>query len=128
MGKLTIIATIPHKEQKYDTVGNYWTDREGNLQIRVSDLQNPKMEMLIVIHELIEKMLVDHAGISDDDITAFDEKFEKKRLSGNIDEPGDDKNCNYKKEHCIATGIERIMCSLLGVDWKTYEEKCNNAK
>ena len=51
--------------------------------------------------------------------------FEKARKKGNEDEPGDDPRAPYVVQHCIATGVERILAALLGVSWKRYEEAIN---
>ena len=47
---------------------------------------------------------------------------------GNLDEPGDCPDAPYKRQHCVATGVERIMAAMLGVDWKAYEDDCNADK
>jgi hypothetical protein len=36
-------------------------------------------------------------------------------------EPGDHPDAPYKREHCFATGIERLLAAELGVDWTAYE-------
>ena len=97
------IETIPHKDQNYETVGNYWIDEDGTWQIRVSDMKNWKYELLVAIHEIVEYALCLEKGIKEDDITAFDIAFEAKREDGNCDEPGDDPKSPYQNEHLIAT-------------------------
>lgn len=119
-----IIEVIPHAAQRYETVGDYYFDEEENLRIKVSKLPDNRMELLIMVHELIEVLLTEYRGIPEQSILDFDLDFEQKRV-GNFDEPGDDVKAPYKKEHCIATSIERLMCSLLDLDWKTYEKACN---
>jgi hypothetical protein len=54
-------------------------------------------------------------------VDAFDKAFEAARTPDNEDEPGDEPTAPYVKEHCIATGIERIMAAELDVSWKDYE-------
>jgi hypothetical protein len=121
------MRVIPHKEQRYETTGDYWFDLNNTLQIRTSDLGDTRMNLLVLIHELIEVSLTEHAEIPETSITIFDEQFEAVRVPGNIDEPGDSKNAPYKKQHCIATAVERMMCALLDVDWADYEAACNEA-
>jgi hypothetical protein len=118
------IQVIPHECQRYDTVGDYFTEGK-TLKIRVSELANNRMELLVVIHELIEVLLTEFRGISEKEISDFDIAFEEAREPGNFDEPGDDPEAPYRDEHCIATGVERLMASLLKVDWKAYEQSCN---
>lgn len=72
-----IIKTIPHKEHRYDTVGNWWFDEKGNLEIRVSDMKNWKYEFLVALHELVESALCKSRNIKEKDVTNFDVQFEK---------------------------------------------------
>lgn len=123
---IVVIKTIPHSIQRYNSVGDYWYDEEGTLQIRVSDLSNKKLETLIAIHEFIEQSLTEWKGLPEQEITDFDIDFENKRIEGNLDEPGFDPDAPYKLEHYFATSVELGMCALAGIDWKEYEQKINN--
>jgi Mn-dependent DtxR family transcriptional regulator len=121
---MIIIQTIPHKEQRYETCGDYWRDKKGDLQIRVSDTGNTNMNFLIAVHELIEVFLTEDRGIKEPLIKAFDEKFEAERLKGIHridDDPGDKFDAPYRKEHFFATNIERMLCAELGVNWQEYD-------
>lgn len=138
------IKTIPHKEQRYETVGDWWFEYKNtsakpytgdseinplapsSLEIRVSDLGNPYMEACVKVHELIEVILCAHRGITQEQVDKFDNDFEANRQPDNFDEPGDDPSAPYRKEHCFATGIERLLVAELGLDWKEYEEAINN--
>ena len=68
------IKTIPDKEQRYDTVGDYWK-KDGVDEIRVSSISNRQYEFLIAIHEMVEQFLCESAGITDEEITKFDFPF-----------------------------------------------------
>jgi hypothetical protein len=118
----TTIIVIPHNQQRYVTVGDYW-EENGSQKIVVSQLGDEKMEFLVQLHEFIESNLCRFDGIKEPDIKAFDEKFEAARKEGNADEPGDDANAPYRIQHGIATGVERIIAALIGVDWNKYVEK-----
>ena len=126
----TIVCdVIPHKLQNYETCGNYTlkkdiTTGEKFWNIEVSKT-NADMEFLILIHEIVELYLTQRSGIREKDITKFDIEFEKNRKPGNTDEPGDDKNAPYRKEHKFATKIERMVAKELGVDWGEYEDTIN---
>jgi len=113
------IKTIPHKSQLYETVGD-WRWGGDDLNITVSDMGNWKYEMLVGIHEAIEALLCKDRNIEEKDVSDFDIEFEKNRQEGNNDEPGDDKNAPYRKEHFFATSIERLLAAELSVDWKEY--------
>jgi hypothetical protein len=113
------VETIKHKEQAYDTVGNWWED-EGIRFIRVSEMEDPRMEFLVALHELIEQELCQARGIPTADVDKFDQEF----TGGG--EPGDAEFSPYRKEHFFATTIERLMAAELGVDWREYEAKINS--
>lgn len=110
------IETIPHHLHRYPTVGDYFDDENGVKQIRVSELGDWRMEVLVALHELIEVSLCDQRGISEADITAFDE--------ANLDapEPGNLPEAPYHSEHVFADGIERLVARELGVEWAEYED------
>lgn len=120
------IETIPHESQRYETVGDYWYDEQGVLQIRVSDMGNTKYERMVVIHELIEQSLTEWAGITEEQIMEFDLKFEEKREEENVDEPGFDNNAPYLVQHTFATSVELGMCALAGISWTDYDNTVIN--
>lgn len=119
------IETIHHKNQPYDTVGNWWFNVDGDLEIRVSDMGNPDYEFLVASHEMKEAKLCQKHGITEKQVSEFDEQFERERKQGlhsNEDEPGDDPYAPYKDFHFLATSMERIEAQALNVSWKEYEE------
>jgi hypothetical protein len=120
------IQTIPHSLQRYPTVGDWFYDKDGNLQIRVSAMGNPRYEFLIAIHELVEEQLCRERGISQNIVDAFDKEFEANRDENSLAEPGESSDAPYATEHCFATGIERLMCAELCVSWAQYEKTVNS--
>ena len=127
--KTIYITTIPHNDQRYETVGDYWADDEWDeFDITVSDMKNEDFEFLVAIHEMVEQYLCERMGIPEKKILAFDIQFEKKRKKGNVDEPGDDPKAPYRHEHSMATAVERMVAGYLGINWKDYEKKCNSMK
>lgn len=122
-GLKVIIETIPHDKQRYPTVGDWKWDEDGTLHILISELSDWRRVALIAVHELVEVLLCKHAGITQEQVDKFDMDFETNREAGNEDEPGDDPDAPYVAEHCFATGVERLLCAGLGVDWKEYEEE-----
>jgi hypothetical protein len=120
------IETIPHDRHRYPTVGDYWDDPDGTLQLRVTDLGDRRLELLIALHELIECELCRQRGIAEPDIMAFDVAFEKEIEAGRRDddeEPGDDPRAPYHREHVYATNIERMLAYEMGVHWDDYGER-----
>jgi hypothetical protein len=116
------IKTIPHREQRYETVGDYYLDDAGVTQVRISDMQNEDYAFLVMIHELIEERLTRKRGIPEAAIKAFDEEFEANRKPGDDSEPGWAPDCPYRKEHAFAENIERMVAHELGVDWEEYDK------
>jgi hypothetical protein len=115
------IRIIPHDQQRYPTVGDWYTDEHGVTHISVSNLGNWRMEFAIAIHELTEWALCRHQGVSQREVDEFDTTY-----TGPCIEPGDDPKSPYRMAHCVATGVERIVIALLGVSWRDYDEKVNS--
>ena len=113
------IKTIPHKEQRYDTVGDWQFTEAGDLAITVSAMGDWRYEALVAFHELAEAVLCKARGITAEQVDAFD-----KWHAGNIDlgEPGDHPDAPYHKEHFFATTVERMLAAEFGFDWHTYDE------
>ena len=118
------IKTIPHKEHRYPTLGDYWRNTDGKQEMRISEMGNDDYAFMIAIHELIEWYLTEKRGIKEEDIKAFDELFEKERLRGlhaEKEEAGFDSRAPYLKEHAFATNIEKQLAKELGVNWDKYD-------
>lgn len=118
-----LIETLPHAEQRYDTVGDWRIDRDGTWTIRVSKLPTKtalfpeKFAFLVAFHELVEMALCVASGVTEFEVDRFDLHY-----VGSRDEPGDDDDAPYYQQHQLATGLERTMAALLGVDWTEYEK------
>ena len=121
------IKTIPHELQRYDTCGDWvWTDA-GDLEITVSSTNNWKYEALVAVHELIEVLLCHDRGISQQVVDDFDMSYERDiEEFGYDDEPGNEKDAPYHKEHKVATKVEKILAKELKVNWKEYDDHLNN--
>lgn len=118
------IKTIPHNAHRFETVGDYWYDETGVLQVRISDMGNEFYEKMVAIHELVEEALTKKRGLMEPDILAFDQYYEKRREQGLVpedSEPGFDNNAPYLKEHTIATSVEMMMCAMSGESWSDYD-------
>lgn len=116
------MVTIPHKDHRYETVGDWEILPDGSINIEVSDMGNEDYAFLVAIHESIEVWLCRKRGISEESVNAFDVEYESKRKSGDESEPGDSPLAPYRKEHFFATSIERLICAELGVDWDEYSK------
>lgn len=109
-----VIDTIPHRDQPYPTVGNWWFDGFGDLHINISKMGNDDSEFLVAIHEIIEAYLCKKSKIRQEDVDKWDlEHLECK-------EPGNLPDCPYYYPHHAAEFAERLVAIELGVDWITH--------
>ena len=121
-----LIETLPHAEQRYDTCGDWVEQADGTWHIRVSELPKfkalfpEKFAFLVAFHELVEMALCTASGVTAKEVDAFDLVY-----AGSREEPGDDEDAPYYDQHQLATGLERTMAALLGVDWTEYERAIN---
>jgi hypothetical protein len=120
------MKVIPNSEMRNPNgIGDYWIDENGVLQIRTADLGDTQMNLLVLIHEMVEVSLTEHRGIPEPDIQAFDLSFETARPRENLEEPGDCKLAPYYREHQMASCVEKLVACFLQVNWKEYEAACN---
>ncbi len=120
---LFTISQVPHKKQRYETVGDWIPGRPA--QIRVSRMKDQRYVFLVALHEMIEYELCKMHGITDREVVAFDVNFEAERrlnLHPLEAEPGDHPKAPYKNEHEFATMIEMMVAQKLGVSWSDYEK------
>jgi len=119
---MNIVAqTIPHKNQRYNSVGDYYIGVIGYDTYNVSRMNNPAYELAVLAHELVEFDLCKKAGISEESVTKFDIEFETGRCVG---EPGDDPGCPYRAAHQAASSVERAVIAAMGENWEVYEKRC----
>lgn len=112
-----VIDVIPHHEQRYATAGDWLSDGAGNIEIRVSDLGDWRMNLLVGLHELVETALCDVRGIAEPDVRAFDEAHP------DADDPGSLEDAPYRREHMFAEAVEKWVATEFGVDWEEYGER-----
>jgi len=112
------IMTQPHRLQRYNTVGDWTTEKvTGTMRIYVSELGSWRFQLCVAVHELVEAFLCMNDGVAEEAVDRFDKQFVQRDQ-----EPGDSPNAPYQRQHCIATGIERILAACLGVKWQEYED------
>ena len=110
------IETVSPKEMRYRTVGDWFFSGEGCLVIQVADTGNWLYNILVAIHELIEVILCQVAGITEKQVDRFD-------LAHQDDEdPGTHPKAPYHDQHMTAMGIEMILAAKTGVKWRKYED------
>jgi hypothetical protein len=131
-----LIQTIPHSEQRYNSIGDYISSEPGmeskveltpgKVIISVSDLGDWRKELCVAIHELFEVATACwQQGIKDETIVKFDKAYEEladKGLVPEDSEPGDSPDAPYHAYHKMATMIEYATLVSLGVTEAEYEE------
>ena len=115
-----LIETIPHKEQRYNTCGD-WFYEGTTLHIKVSALSDWRREFLVAFHELFEAMWCKHARVSQEDVDQFDLTWQSE--GENATEPGDDPTAPYYRGHQMAIAHERLACFALDQNWFDYERE-----
>ena len=115
---------------RYPTVGDWWIDGKGNLEVRVADMKNTHYEWFVAEHEINEALLCIRDGVDEKIITEFDIVFEKLReqypeLIGD-QEPGNMVSAPYNKQHLAATNIEMLTCWVFKEDWGKYDDAINS--
>lgn len=108
-----LIESIPHNLHRYSTTGDYY-EKDGIEHVIVSELADKRMMQMVVLHELIEKFLTEARGIKEEDILVYD------TAHADSDEPGDEPDAPYYKEHFFAETVERLICGQFGINWDEY--------
>jgi len=120
---LFTISQVPHKRQRYETVGDWIPGSPA--EIRVSKMKDQRYVFLVALHEMIEYELCKMHGVTDREVVAFDVNFEAERsisLHPNDAEPGDHPKAPYRNEHEFATMVEMTVAKKMGVSWSDYEK------
>lgn len=116
------IKSIPHKKHRKGigiTSGDWFT-KDNIDYIKVSKMSDSRYELLVAVHELIEKSICEQDGITVNMVDKFDSSWKE---HNNIEEPGNDPNAPYHKQHRIAEIVERLLAVELGVDWNQYDKE-----
>lgn len=107
-----IIEAVSASEQRYDTVGDWLFNEQGDLVIRATGLDPiTHLECLLVaLHELVEAALCLNQGVPQEIVDQFDLAFE------GDGEPGDAWDAPYRRQHRFAMLVEHLMARELGQD------------
>ena len=118
-----IIKSIPHKKQRYETCGDWYKDKKGVMQIRVSDCGSETSEFAVALHEVVEQYLCRLTGVTQKQVDDFDKAWNADGGDNENDEPGDDPKAPYFEQHKVATKIERIIIKACDVKWSEHEDR-----
>lgn len=119
---LFYVEAIPHKNQRYETCGD-WQFLPNGLHVSVSDTGDRMSNMLVALHEIVEAILCEANGVSEKDVDRFDMEYEAKRTDSSLDEPGDEPSSPYHKQHKVADLVERMVALQAGVNWEEHNAR-----
>jgi hypothetical protein len=105
-----ILETCPPAQMRYETVGDWFVNEDGDWVIRSIHEITDDNGFLVALHELVEMMLCKKAGITQHQVDDFDLAY-----TGEY-EPGDEPTAPYRAQHRQAMLIEYLMANFLGHD------------
>ena len=123
------IKIVLHKEQRYNTVGDWFFDRNfpKTLIVKVSETGNWKWNMCIALHELAEAIACTTDGVTQEQVDEFDKNW---KPNFGFEEPGEDPQSPYFNQHAKAFTIEKTLffgmiddATLDNSEWEAYEAK-----
>jgi hypothetical protein len=108
------VAVVPQSEIRNNGVGDYFaTSQYGDVHIYVADSLSPNEQVAVSVHEIIELLILEAAGIPISLVDQYDSDFEM--THGKTDEePGDQPDCPYRFAHVAATAVEDAVLAALG--------------
>lgn len=110
------LFTIEHARQRYPTYGDWVEQGDGTvLRVYVSRTPNERMNVLLMVHELVEALLCRAEGITQREVDDFDTG-----PGAQSTDPGTLPHAPYHKQHGRAEIIERLMADWLKIKWDDY--------
>lgn len=112
--RIEIVSQEP-SAMRYPTVGDWQWLPDGSLRVDVASYGgNTAGELLVALHEVVEAFLCQRNGVTQEQVDQFDISHPE------LEEPGDNRDAPYHKEHLIATRVEKSAAFAL-VDWDDHE-------
>jgi hypothetical protein len=109
-----IIETRQPEDMRYDTLGDWYFEKAVvHIHVSAKDGDTPltsEQQFLIALHELVESYLCSNRGITQEQVDEWD-----MQNSEGPEEPGDNINAPYRREHRFAMLIEHLMAHELGI-------------
>jgi hypothetical protein len=116
------IKIVPESEMRAEVDGADWYwDRNGDLQVRVTPMSDWRREILLAVHEMVEALMCKVNGVTQASVDKFDLEYDKTHTFDF--DAGDAAGAPYEREHCLATAIERILCAEFKVNWESYDRE-----
>jgi hypothetical protein len=111
------IDAIPHREQRYDTCGDYhYVNYNQGINFKITEMADWRSEAAVFHHEFVEWSWCKVNGVHLEEVDAWD------LAHLDADEPGEIEGCPYFEGHRLATIAERALVEALGLTWAEHEE------
>jgi len=110
-----VIDFIPHRQQRYRTVGDWFFDGDV-LRINASATPDERHQQLVAVHELVEALTCNVDGVTQEAVDAFD-----MGAGAALAEPGDSADAPYHEQHNVAHQVEGEVLAAMHVHWDEYE-------
>lgn len=104
------IEALPPEDLRYATEGDWQVTPTGEFVIQVTTNLPRQEQLLLALHELIEAMLCQARGVSQETVDRFDFAFK------GDGEPGDHPASPYRREHRFAALIDHLIAHEMGID------------
>jgi hypothetical protein len=108
--------SVPLDEVRANNVGD-WRVLPGGIHVKMASVLSDDEALLVFLHELVEARLCQKAGVTDEQVTEWDEAHL------DAEEPGEVGGAPYRVQHSRAIEIEKHLAEILGVDWVAYEAR-----
>jgi len=115
IGRITI-DFIDQSQQRYDTCGDWYYEGDV-LRLFISKTKDERHQQLVMLHELVEALMCNNDGVTQEMVDAFDMGPGK-----NLDEPGNDPACPCHMQHVVASLFEQAAAHALRVNWAEYDK------
>ncbi len=107
---------VPLSDIRAKNAGD-WKTAEHEIVVKMAQSLTDDEQLLVFVHELVEARLCQRTGVTDDQVTAWDEAHL------DAEEPGEISGAPYREAHARALEVERHLAEVLKVDWHAYEER-----
>jgi hypothetical protein len=114
-----VLEVIPHEKQRLGEPGDWFFDKQGDLQVRVSDSGDWRFNFLVARHEMDEAILCKYNGITTE-VVDYDQKINSGSDKNDPDSYSGYPGSPIQRFHNDALAAEWQMGRLLDVNWEDY--------
>lgn len=121
------MLTLPWEQlPDYPDIGSWKTNHDGSPAfIGCADTGSNISNAAILLHEFVESFWCWQNGVTEKEVSAFDQAWFKAHPTLSNEGPGDDPRAPYYVGHKIALGFEKTFIKMNGMTWAEHEENCD---